>query len=140
MTRAIAIAMALTATAIVGRASRDRTVWDGIYNDAQSTRGAKIYKDSCARCHGETLQGDGTAGALSGPGFLSDFDGVTLADIVDRTRKTMPDDDPGTMSRQQIVDALTYVLSANKFPKGDRELPTQADVLSQITFVAVRPK
>ena len=134
------VVLLMTAASIVVVASRERTVWDGVYNDAQAKRGAKIYTDACGRCHGEALQGDGTASALIGPGFLSDFDGVTLGEIVDRTRKTMPEDDPGTMSRQQIADVMTYVLSVNKFPAGEAELPAQADVLSQIKFVATRPK
>ena len=31
---------------------------------------------------------------------------------------------------------LAYVLSFNKFPVGETELPTQAEVLNQIKFLA----
>ena len=117
----------------------DRSVWDGVYTDAQAKRGGQVYAVSCQNCHGEALQGDGTATALTGPGFMADFNGATLGEILDRTRTTMPDDNPGTMSRQQIADVLTYMLYVNKFPAGAAELPTQPEVLSQIKFLATKP-
>ena len=111
-----------------------------LYSTNQNTfRGGQVYAVSCQTCHGDALQGDGTATALTGPGFMADFNGVTLGEMLDRTRTTMPDDNPGTMSRQQIADVLTYVLSVNKFPAGAAELPTQAEVLKQITFLATKP-
>ncbi len=114
-------------------------MWDGVYTDAQAKRGGQVYAAHCLNCHGEALQGDGTATALTGPGFMADFNGASLGEMLDRTRTTMPDDNPGTMSRQQIADVLTYVLSVNKFPAGEAELPTQAEVLNQIKFLATKP-
>jgi hypothetical protein len=70
---------------------------------------------------------------------MADFNGASLGEMLDRTRQTMPDDNPGTMSRQQIADVLTYVLSVNKFPAGESELPTQAELLNQIKFLATKP-
>jgi hypothetical protein len=34
-----------------------RTVWDGVYNEAQAKRGEAIYVDACSNCHGRTLEG-----------------------------------------------------------------------------------
>jgi mono/diheme cytochrome c family protein len=115
-----------------------RTVWDGVYTDAQAKRGAAIYVSHCQRCHADTLLGDGEATALTGPGFLGNWDGVALRELADRTRNTMPNDDPGTLSRQQTADVLAYLLNFNKFPAGDVELPTQAEVLAGIKFVATK--
>ena len=140
---AMAIVSMTTVAALVAlraqKAPGTRSVWDGVYNAAQAKRGGQVYAVSCQTCHGDALQGDGTATALTGPGFMADFNGVTLGEMLDRTRTTMPDDNPGTMSRQQIADVLTYVLSVNKFPAGAAELPTQAEVLNQITFLATKP-
>ena len=105
----MAIVSMTTIAALVTLRAQDapagRSVWDGVYSETQ---------------------GDGTATALTGPGFMADFNGASLGEMVDRTRTTMPDDNPGTMSRQQIADVLTYVLSVNKFPAGEADLPTQA--------------
>jgi mono/diheme cytochrome c family protein len=139
---ATAAAMLIAAAAVVRAQqapSAGRTVWDGVYSDGQSKRGAQVYAKSCVNCHGDNLQGDGSASALSGPGFLADFNGASLGEMVDRTRQTMPDDNPGSMSRQQITDVLVYVLHFNKFPAGDADLPTQAEVLNQIKFLASKP-
>ena len=39
------------------RAQTTKSVWDGVYTDAQATRGADTYKTSCVRCHLATLKG-----------------------------------------------------------------------------------
>jgi mono/diheme cytochrome c family protein len=124
--------------AVVVTASAGRTVWDGVFTEAQAKRGEKVYAAKCVICHVETLLGDGTATALTGPGFLANWDGVLLGEMVDRTRTTMPDDDPGTLSRQQVADVLAFVLKFNNFPAGETELPTQAEALNQIKFVATK--
>jgi quinoprotein glucose dehydrogenase len=116
-----------------------RTVWDGVYTDAQAKRGEKIYADKCVRCHTDSLLGDGTATALTGTGFAANWDGVSIGELLDRTRNTMPDDDPGTLSRQQVADVIAFVLKFNKFPAGGSELATQAEALNQIKFVATKP-
>lgn len=136
---AIALASLAAARAQQPDPGSGRSVWDGVYSAAQAKRGGDVYAEHCLECHGETLQGDGTASALAGPGFRDDFNGVKLSEMLDRTRKTMPDDKPGTMSRQQIADVLAYVLSVNKFPAGEADLPTQAEVLNQIVFLATKP-
>ena len=98
-----------------GLAQTPRTVWNGVYTDAQAKRGEKIYAARCVKCHAESLLGDGSATALTGPGFSANWDGVPLSELVDRTRNTMPDDDPGTLSRQQIaklvVDLFQHALT-----------------------------
>jgi hypothetical protein len=52
----------------------------------------------------------------------------------------MPPNDPGTLSRQQIVDILSYVLSVNGFPSGKTELDSKPEVLKQIRIEATKPK
>ena len=37
-----------------------RSIWDGVYTDAQADRGREQYTQHCANCHGDTLMtGDG---------------------------------------------------------------------------------
>jgi mono/diheme cytochrome c family protein len=117
-----------------------RTVWDGVYTEAQAKRGEEIYFERCVRCHGPTLMGgtDG-AGPLIGPTFNGNWNGVPLGAMVDRMRMTMPLDKPATLSRQQTADVLTYILSINKFPAGKEELPRTAEILNQIQFKASKP-
>jgi mono/diheme cytochrome c family protein len=116
-----------------------RSVWNGVYTEEQAERGRELYATQCIMCHGESLEGGGSVHALVGAEFAANWNGLSMGDLLDRTRTTMPMNKPGTLSRQQIADLLAFVLSVNKFPAGDAELPRQAELLAQITFLATKP-
>ena len=89
------------------------------------------------RCHGPKLHGRRrSAGALIGPTFNGNWNGVPLDQMLDRVRATMPMDKPMTLSRQQTADALAFIFSINKIPAGKAELPRQAEMLNLIQFKA----
>ena len=115
------------------------SVWDGVYTEEQARRGQQLYATHCLSCHGESLEGSGPVHALTGPEFLANWNGLSMGDMLERTRISMPMDKPGTLSRQQIADVLSFVLSVNKLPAGDVELPRQSELLSPIKFLAQRP-
>jgi mono/diheme cytochrome c family protein len=119
--------------------SSTRSVWDGVFTKEQAERGQELYTAHCQACHGESLEGSGPASPLTGPVFSANWDGVRLGDMLDRTRTTMPMSKPGSLSRQQVADLIAFVLSANKLPAGDTELPRQAELLNQIAFLATKP-
>jgi len=116
-----------------------RSVWDGVYTEEQSKRGGEVYKKECAACHGDSLAGGESAPALTGGAFLANWNGLTLADLFDRIRKTMPQSAPGRLSRQQDADVLALMLSANKFPAGKTELYKQSEMLKEIRFESEKP-
>ena len=116
---------------------RPRSVWDG--TEEQARRGKDLYGTHCLACHGETLEGSGPVRPLTGPDFAANWNGLSMGDMLERTRTTMPMDKPGTLSRQQIADVLSYVLSVNKLPAGDVELPRQSELLTPIKFLAQKP-
>jgi mono/diheme cytochrome c family protein len=128
---------ALPLVAIVLSARQAKSVWDGVYTEAQAKRGEEIYFERCVRCHGPTFQG-GTDGAtaLTGPTFNGNWNNVPLDQMLDRVRLTMPLDKPASLSRQQTADSLAFILSINKMPAGQTELPRQAEILNQITYKA----
>jgi mono/diheme cytochrome c family protein len=115
------------------------TVWDGVYTAAQADRGAEVYRKDCASCHGDALTGIDEAPALTGTTFLSNWNGQSVGDLVDLTRKSMPKDNENTLTRQQYVDVTAHVLRANKFPAGQSDLPTSGLRLGQIRIDAFRP-
>jgi mono/diheme cytochrome c family protein len=121
-------------------AQTTRSVWDGVYTADQAKRGHEVYAKECASCHGSDLTGGESAPALAGPGFLSNWTTLTVGDLFERTRVSMPENDPGTLSRAQIADVIAYLLSANRFPEGKIELDKQAEVLKQIRIDAEAPK
>lgn len=135
--------LGLTALGAIGGAVRaqepTRSVWDGVYTEAQAKRGELVYRQNCAACHGMALEGIETAGPLAGARFTANWNGVTVGDLLERVRVSMPLDRPGTLSRQQTADVLAYVFSVNRFPAGKTELARQTELLKQIKFDATRP-
>jgi mono/diheme cytochrome c family protein len=121
-------------------ASRSRSVWDGVYTDEQAKRGEDFYRKECASCHGDTLVGGGGAAPLTGGAFLSNWNGLTVGDLFDRIRKTMPQGAPGKLTKQQDADVLAYLLSFNKFPSGKTELQKQVEFLKEIRLEATKPE
>jgi S-disulfanyl-L-cysteine oxidoreductase SoxD len=121
-------------------AADSRSVWDGVYTDDQAKRGELVYRKECAACHGAILTGGESAPALTGGAFLSNWNGLTLGDLFERIRKTMPQTSPGKLTRQQNADVLAFVLSVGKFPTGKTELPKQPEFLKEIRFEAMKPE
>jgi len=118
-----------------GQARQSRSVTDRVYSAAQSARGQQIYKPQCAGCHGDAMEG--TSGPpLAGDSFLSNWSARSLANLVDKIQKTMPFNQPGSLSRAQSVDIAAYILDIGKFPAGQNEL--SESTLAQVSFVAVR--
>jgi quinoprotein glucose dehydrogenase len=117
-----------------------KSVWDGVYTEEQAKRGEPLYHKQCATCHGQMLTGGESTPPLTGGAFLSNWNGLTLADLFDRIRKTMPQNAPGKLTRQENADILAYALSVNKFPVGKTELPRQMEFLKEIRFEAMKPE
>ena len=116
-----------------------RTVWDGVYTEEQAKRGEGLYRQSCSVCHGETLAGREMASPLTGPVFTANWNGVTLGDLIERMRVSMPLDRPGALSRQQNADVLAFMLNVNRFPAGKTELARETELLNLIRFAATKP-
>ena len=126
-----AITAILLFAAAIG-AQSSRSVWDGVYTAEQAQRGEALYTRQCARCHGAQLTGGEAAPPLAGGDFLSNWNGLTVGDLFERVRISMPADRPGQLTRQQNADILADILRANQFPPGKSELEQQAEILKQI--------
>lgn len=116
-------------------AQQPQTVRQGVYTEDQAKRGQATYKDRCASCHGEMLEGR-LGPPLSGDNFIGDWDKQPLSELVSKIRNTMPQGDPGKLTGQQVVDIVAYVLQVGKFPAGRAELRSDEAVLKQIIWPA----
>ena len=119
--------------------AESRSVWDGVYTEEQAKRGDEVYKKECAACHGDLLTGGESAPPLAGGVFQANWNGLTLGDLFDRIRKTMPLSKPGRLTREQVADVLAFMLSINKFPAGKTELYRQPEMLKEIRFETKKP-
>jgi mono/diheme cytochrome c family protein len=117
-----------------------RSVWDGVYTAEQAARGQVLYANLCSACHGLALNGGESAPPLSGGEFLSNWNGLTVGDLFERIRVSMPADNPGHLSRQQNADILAHILNVNQFPAGKTELETRTETLKQIAVEMAKPE
>ncbi len=120
-------------------AQTSRSVWDGVYTSEQAKRGATLYANDCASCHGSALNGGESAPPLAGGEFFANWNGLTVGDLFERIRVSMPADNPGKLSREQDADILAFMLSMNQFPDGQTQLEHRTEVLKQIRFEATKP-
>lgn len=116
-----------------------KTQWDGVYTEAQAKRGEGLYSQYCASCHGADLAGGEMAPGLTGGEFTSNWNDLSLGDLYERIRISMPQSAPGSLSRQQNSDILAYVLRKMNMPVGTAELSTQTEALKEIKFLAAKP-
>jgi mono/diheme cytochrome c family protein len=114
------------------------TVWDGVYTAEQAKKGAALYANNCASCHGLALTGGESAPPLTGGEFMSNWNGLTAGDLFERIRLSMPADKPGTLNREQTASILAHLLSVSEFPAGKAELSTKTEILKQIRIEAVK--
>ncbi len=125
--------------AVVHAQPPTKSIWDGVYTDEQAKRGSALYSENCASCHGSELTGGEMAPPLSGGEFMAGWDGLTIGDLFERIRISMPQNAPGSLSGQQNADILAFMFAANKFPAGDTELPKEAGILKTIKFEVKKP-
>ena len=118
--------------------SSGASVWDGVFTEEQVKRGSASYQRECSSCHGAALEGGDMTPPLVGGGFTSNWNDLTLGDLSERIRLTMPLDSPGKLSRQQNVDVIAFILKTNAWPSGTTELPPEAGALKQIKIQATK--
>jgi mono/diheme cytochrome c family protein len=115
-----------------------RSVWDGVYTTEQAKRGEPLYAQHCSSCHGSTFEGGEMAPPLAGGAFNANWNGLSLGDLAERIRISMPQNSPGSLSRQQYVDILATMLGGGEFPQGKTELPREVEALKQIAFESMK--
>ena len=131
--------MRLSAIALIGTvllAQTSRSVLDGVYTQDQAKQGHELYSQHCAVCHGKDLGGGEEAPALAGADFISNWNGLSVGDLFERIRTTMPQNKPQSLSREVDATILAFILSSNKFPGGQSELSSQTEQLKMIRIDA----
>src|SRR5687767_6533593 len=90
-----------------------KTVWDGVYTDAQAERATAVFSSTCSRCH--TLTAEGTR-PLSGEKFWEGFTQKSVTDLLTFVSKNMPNGQGGTLPAATYNDLVALILKSNGFP------------------------
>ena len=131
---ALAAALAVSVLSITMAGQSQKSVWDGVFTDEQAKRGEALYKTHCAECHSDALTGQEQAPALTGVSFAATWEGTKLSELFEQMRTSMPEKNPGSLSRQQNADILAHILKVGQFPAGKTPLPTDMMTLEQIRY------
>ncbi len=138
---ALAGVMAIGASGAIATvaAQQSKSQWDGVYGQDQAKRGESLYSQYCSSCHGADLTGGEMAPGLTGGEFNSNWNDLSLGQLFERIRVGMPGNAPGSLSRQQVADILSFMLFKSNYPAGQADLPTQTEVLNTIKFASAKP-
>jgi len=109
-----------TAAAPRSRAEEPNTL-HGVYTEQQADRGLQVYRQICSECH-ETADWTDQA-------FLDRWEEASIFRLWYWIYERMPHGNPGTLTRAQVTDALTYIFRLNGLPPGDFELGSDDDSL-----------
>ena len=113
------VASATASLVIAQSRTAPRTVWDGVYTEAQAARGMTAFEQSCSRCHALTAQGKAP---LVGDAFWKSFAQTTVGDLLEFVSANMPNGTPGSLTEPTYRDIVALMLKSNGFPAGTTEL------------------
>jgi len=113
----------------------ERSGSDGVYTNDQAERGHVLYEEQCVSCHGEMRAiVPEMAALLADHTFRGKWRGRSLGELFELIRLTMPQDKPGTLSSGEAVALVAYILSGNRMPAANTELPDDVTTLETILF------
>ena len=103
-----------------------------LYTQDQAGRGKALYAKECASCHGQSLEGR-PATALAGERFMAKWGQGkhTIDDLYYITRTQMPYEKPGSLTEQQYIDIVAFILATNGYQAGTRALLADPKILRQ---------
>lgn len=101
-----------------------RTTKDGVYTAVQAAKGEALWKEVCQSCH--------LPGALATPAITTKWLGRPLADLFGYVRREMPQLDPGSLTDDEYLVAVAYLLQQYRMPAGTIPLPADSSALAAI--------
>jgi mono/diheme cytochrome c family protein len=102
------------------------------FTTAQAAGGRANFASKCARCHGSDLEG-GVGPALVG-GVLDGYFAGPVGGLVDFVQSSMPQDMPGTLSRDETVTIVAFLASKNDRNPGGTPMPSDSAALGKMGF------
>ncbi len=127
----VCLVAVLSGVSIAGRSDAGQepstSTNDGVYSEAQASRGKALFQSRCTACH-DTAR-------FTGEGFVKNWAGQPMADLFTLVSTTMPEDNPGSLEPQQSADILAFFLALNGFKHGDTELNGTVEALKAVTIV-----
>jgi len=123
-------ALLLAAGALSG--AQESKIWSGVYTPDQADQGKTLFEANCSTCHKSDLSGD-RGPALTGNTFFSSWEAGSVNKLYTKIKETMPRNRGTTsLSEENYVAIVAYILQANAFPPSKSEVELTADALEDI--------
>ena len=106
---------------MAGQAAPMTGTQSGVFTEAQAAEGAVVYGERCAMCHGKSAEGTWEVPPLKGK-FLANWGKAPVVSLFDYLGHAMPQFAPGTLSPQDNVRLIAFLLKANGAPAGAKPL------------------
>jgi alcohol dehydrogenase (cytochrome c) len=96
----------------------------GPFTAEQASAGRTLYQTTCASCHLPDLKGTFEAPQLAGGNFMNMWRNRPTSDLFTRIRTSMPISNPGSLSDQDALDLVAFILQANGATPSTQKLTT----------------
>ncbi len=123
-----------------------KSVWMGVYTEAEAAKGKAEYEKACIRCHAANLDGIqdanllgdfGPRNSLRGSDFMERWREDTAHSLFRLIKTGMPPrNEPkaqvAELSDEAVVNLVAYIFKGNGFPAGNRDLAQEDLRLTRI--------
>ena len=101
-----------------------------VFSDAQADRGRDTFRAGCTECHFSSEFRDST--------FKFKWSRRSAGNLYQLIQTEMPEDRPGTLSPEETVELVSYILRMNGFEPGPNDISPDRAVLDEIRLTSIR--
>lgn len=101
-----------------------------VFSDAQANRGRDIFRAGCTECHFSSEFRDSS--------FKFKWSRRSAGNLYQLIQTEMPEDEPGSLSPDQTVELVSYILRMNGFEPGASDILPDRAVLDEISLASIR--
>lgn len=111
-------------------AAEEVTAGSATFTEDQADRGRDLFRARCTECH--------YSSEFSDSQFKFKWSRRSAGNLYELIQTSMPETAPGSLSPEQTVDLVSYILSMNGFEPGATELAPDRAVLDAIALASIR--
>lgn len=103
---------------------------EATFTEEQADRGRDIFRAQCTECH--------YSSEFSDSQFKFKWSRRSAGNLYEMIQSQMPETAPGSLTPEETVDLVSYILSMNGFEPGASELAPDRAVLDGLSLASIR--
>lgn len=100
------------------------------FTDDQADRGRDLFRAQCTECH--------YSSEFSDSQFKFKWSRRSAGNLYNLIQSSMPETAPGSLTPEEAIAVVTYIMRMNGFEPGATELPADRAVLDGISLASIR--